>query len=202
MAIEVTDEVANKVARFAELLKWVKEPVNQTVNTIANEEEPKSSMYPELHKHVAKNLEEDGLEYTFRQNDQKVNIKQVHDTKVIGRFICRNRNCGFHRWFSNSIAIRIREYQGNEYNVKVYQQQCGRCKRHTRAELMELAYADRVAFHIKRWNGVDAEPPNIKVEPQSNHKKELCEGCKKGHCGDNREKKKKKKTVPIESENA
>ncbi|KAF5980381.1 atp-dependent helicase [Fusarium bulbicola] len=39
-------------------------------------------------------LEGDGLEYTFRQNDQKVGIKRIHDTKVMGKFICSNRK----RW--------------------------------------------------------------------------------------------------------
>ncbi|KAI1013729.1 hypothetical protein LB503_010651 [Fusarium chuoi] len=187
MAIEATNEVVDIVAKFSGLLKWVKEPAHQTVN----EEEPKSSMYPELHNLIAENLAEDGLEYAFRLNDQRVGVKRVYDTKVIGKFICRKRNCGLRRWFSNSIAIRIREYEGKEYNVKVYQQQCGRCKQPTRAKLLELAYADRVAFHIKRWNGVDAKPPNIEVEPQWNHRKDLCEGCKKGHCGDNRDGKKK-----------
>ncbi|KAM5516524.1 hypothetical protein FOXYSP1_03475 [Fusarium oxysporum f. sp. phaseoli] len=50
-------------------------------STNANEEEPKSSIYPELHSYIATNLEEGGLKYTFRQNDQKVGIKQVYDTK-------------------------------------------------------------------------------------------------------------------------
>ncbi|KAK2668486.1 hypothetical protein RAB80_015866 [Fusarium oxysporum f. sp. vasinfectum] len=80
--------LAMAAAKFSELLKWVKEPGNQTVN----EEEPKSSMYPELHSLIAENLAEDGLEYTFRQNDQKVGIKRVYDTKVIGKFIYRKRN--------------------------------------------------------------------------------------------------------------
>lgn len=33
-------------------------------------------MYPELYSLIAKSLTEDGLEYTFCQNDQKVSIKR------------------------------------------------------------------------------------------------------------------------------
>ncbi|KAF5589627.1 hypothetical protein FPCIR_6719 [Fusarium pseudocircinatum] len=166
MANEITSDMLEKVAaQFSGLLEWVKQPANQTsnavpneeanavpnkeVNAVVNEEEPKSSMYPEHHKHVAENLEEDGLEYTFRQDDQKVGIKRVHDTKVIGEFACRKRNCR-RSWFSNSIAIRIREYEGSQYNVQVYHQQCSQCEKPTRAKLNKLAYADRVAFYIKR----------------------------------------------------
>ncbi|KAF5562665.1 hypothetical protein FNAPI_3104 [Fusarium napiforme] len=91
-------------------------------------------------------------------------------------------------WFSNSIAIRIREYEGNhiairireyegnQYNVKVYHQQCSRCETPIRAMLKQQAYADRVAFHIKRWNGIDIKPPNIEVEPKVNYSKELYRG--------------------------
>ncbi|KAL5602434.1 hypothetical protein FOBRF1_009967 [Fusarium oxysporum] len=53
-------------------------------STNGNEEEPKSSIYPELHSYIATNLEEGGLKYTFRQNDQKIGIKQVYDTKRRG----------------------------------------------------------------------------------------------------------------------
>ncbi|KAF5678193.1 hypothetical protein FDENT_8997 [Fusarium denticulatum] len=161
MAIELTRDALEKVAaQFSGLLEWIKGPPNETINTVLNEEEPKSSLYPELHSLIAENLEQDGLEYTFRQNDQK--------------------------WESNSIAIRIREYEGSQYNVQVYHQRCSRCEKPTRAKLNKLAYADRVAFHFKRWNGIDAVPPTVKVNRKSNHRKELCEGCKKGHCGDNR----------------
>ncbi|KAG5760577.1 hypothetical protein H9Q72_011318 [Fusarium xylarioides] len=200
MANEMTSDAMNKVAaRFSELYEWVKQPATQTVNAAANEElndvvnekEPRSSMYPELHSLIAENLEEDGLEYTFRQNDQKVGIKRAYDTKVIGEFTCPKRKCRIHRWFSNSIAIRIREYEGHQYNVQVYHQRCSHCEQPTRAKLKELAYADRVAYYLKKWNGINAVPPTIEVDHKSNHMKELCEGCKKGHCGDKRDKKKK-----------
>ncbi|PNP58453.1 hypothetical protein FNYG_15116 [Fusarium nygamai] len=78
MANELTSDALEKVAaQFSGLLEWVKGSPNETVNTIVNEQEPKSSMYPELHSLIAENLEQNGLEYTFRQNDQTVGIKSL-----------------------------------------------------------------------------------------------------------------------------
>ncbi|KAF4415884.1 hypothetical protein FACUT_13017 [Fusarium acutatum] len=62
MAIKVTSEARNKVAQFSELLEWVKEPANQTVDAIANEEEPKSLIYFYLHKHAIESSKDDRLE--------------------------------------------------------------------------------------------------------------------------------------------
>ncbi|KAF9778540.1 hypothetical protein IL306_003762 [Fusarium sp. DS 682] len=149
----------------------------------ANEEPLKSSMYPEFHYYVAENLEEDGLDYTFRDHDTKVDIKRTYDTKITGKFTCSRRSCPGHEWHSNSISMRIREYPNNQYNVQVYHQQCKNCKKPTRAELEKLFYADRIAYHIKRWNGIDAKQIERKVEPNGKHIERLCEGCKKGHCG-------------------
>ncbi|KAF5562874.1 hypothetical protein FNAPI_2982 [Fusarium napiforme] len=191
MANEVTTDALKKIAAmYSGLLEWVKQPVDQTSNARANikvsaimyEEEPKSSMYPELHGLIAEYLEEDGLSYTFRQDYQKINIKRVFDSKVVGKFECSRLGCTNRSWESNSIAIRIREYEGNQYNVKVYHQQCKRCNRYTRPEIEILSYVDRVSFRIKKWNGIDAKPIPIDVVHKRDHMERLCEGCKKGHC--------------------
>ncbi|KAF5983511.1 hypothetical protein FBULB1_3731 [Fusarium bulbicola] len=183
MGVAVTDEVAKKVARFSELLKWVREPVNQPKNTIENEEEPKSSMYPELHSLIAESLAEDGLEYTFRQNDQKIDIKRVFDSRVIGEFTCDRRRCNKRTWSSNSVAIRIREYEGHQYNVKVYHQECKRCNQPSRPEIEKLSYVNRVSFRIKKWNGIEAKPMHLEVASKGGHMERLCVGCQQGHCG-------------------
>ncbi|KAF5631176.1 uncharacterized protein FTJAE_8042 [Fusarium tjaetaba] len=173
MANEVTTDALNKIAAmYSGLLEWVKQPVDQTrnarantkVNAIMYEEEPKSSIY------------------TFRQDYQKINIKRVFDSKVVGEFECSRLGCTNRSWESNSIAIRIREYEGNQYNVKVYHQQCKRCNRYTRPEIEILSYVDRVSFRIKKWNGINAKPIPIDVVHKRPHMERLCEGCKKGHC--------------------
>ncbi|KAF4454074.1 hypothetical protein F53441_3359 [Fusarium austroafricanum] len=156
------------------------------VNRETKDGEPKSSMYPELHSYVALSLEEDDPVYTFREQYQKTDIKRVFDTKVIGKFFCHRSQCGNREWHSNSIAIRIREYHGNQYNVQVYHQQCSKCKKPTRAKLDKPIYADRVAYRIKKWNGIEAEQLKLDVETNGAHRAELCERCQKGHCGKKR----------------
>ncbi|KAI6754899.1 hypothetical protein HG530_012651 [Fusarium avenaceum] len=148
----------------------------------ANSPPPKSSMYPELHNYVAEILDEDDLEYSFREHDKKVDIKRRYDTKTIGEFVCGNKSCQNHRWRSNSIAITIQEYEDKSYNVIVYHQLCSKCKRSTRATLDRLCYSDRVAYRLKKWNGIHAKQLVREVESKGSHKEELCEGCIKGHC--------------------
>ncbi|KAH6952141.1 zinc-binding domain-containing protein [Fusarium avenaceum] len=148
----------------------------------ANSPPPKSSMYPELHNYVAEILDEDGLEYSFRDHDKKVDIKRQYDTNIIGRFTCRSKTCRFRQWSSNSIAITIQEYEDNSYNVIMYHQICSRCRKSTRATLDKLSYSDRVAYRLKKWNGIDAKQLVREVESNGDHKERLCEGCIKGIC--------------------
>ncbi|RGP64962.1 hypothetical protein FSPOR_7576 [Fusarium sporotrichioides] len=154
-----------------------------TTSKEANLEPQKSSMYPGLHNHVVESLED--LDYTFRNHDTKVDIKRQYDTNIIGKFECPKcqRSQGrFHTWHSNCIAITIWEYEDNSYNALVYHQLCSKCKRSTRPTLDKLSYSDRVAYRLKKWNGIEAIPAVRKVEPNGDHKEKLCQGCKKGHC--------------------
>ncbi|KAM0359408.1 hypothetical protein ACHAO7_008563 [Fusarium culmorum] len=145
----------------------------------------KSSLYPELHGYVAESLGEE-LEYTFQDHDTKVDIKREFDTTTIGKFVCRRAKCIFHRWHSNCIAITIREYDDKSYNVLVYHQLCSGCKKPTRADLDKPMYGDRVAYRLKKWNGIHAKQLERKVYRNGEHKKKLCQGCKKGHCSRNK----------------
>ncbi|KAM0190390.1 hypothetical protein ACHAPI_009378 [Fusarium lateritium] len=151
-------------------------------NQEAKTEPPKSSMYPDLHYYVAESLDEDDLEYSFRDHDTKTDIKREYHTKTIGKFICGKATCT-HKWDSNSVAITIREYEDKSYNALVYHQRCSRCETSTRADLDKLCYADRVAFRLKKWNGIEAQQLSRQVEHKGPHKEELCEGCKTGRCG-------------------
>jgi hypothetical protein len=146
----------------------------------ADLEPPKSSMYPDLHNYVAESLSEDDLEYSFRHHDTNSGIKREYHTNIIGYFTCPR---DLHKWHSNSIAITIREYEDDSYNVLVYHQLCSKCKKSTRASLDKLSYSDRVAYRLKKWNGIQAKQLVREVERNGEHKEELCEGCIKGHCG-------------------
>ncbi|KAM0339752.1 hypothetical protein ACHAPU_010792 [Fusarium lateritium] len=155
--------------------------------TMANQEAkiepPKSSIYPDLHYYVAESLDEDDLEYSFRDHDTKTDIKREYHTRTIGNFTCGKHTCG-HKWSSNSVSITIREYEDKSYNALVYHQLCSRCRKSTRADLDKLCYADRIAFRLKKWNGIQAQQLVREVEHNGPHKKELCEGCKNGLCGE------------------
>lgn len=69
--------------------------------------------------------------------------------------------------------------------MRVYKQRCQGCN-----VLGDLvlerdggSYADRVAYRIKQWCGVEVQPPPYKVKKSKiPHQDELCEGCKAGHC--------------------
>jgi hypothetical protein len=142
-------------------------------------------MYADLHSYVAESLED--LEYTFRDHDTEVDIKHQYDTNIMGKFTCLRATCPRgkgrpHKWHSNAVAITIREYEDDSYNVLVYHQLCGKCKKPTRAELDKLSYSDRVAYRLKIWNGIDAKQAEREVEHNGSHKKRLCEGCLEGHC--------------------
>ncbi|KAF0637071.1 hypothetical protein FPSE5266_06962 [Fusarium pseudograminearum] len=141
----------------------------------------KSSMYPELHGYVAESLGEE-LEYTFRDHDTKVDIKRQHDTSIFGDFTCGRVKCDHHFWHSNCIAITIREYDDESYNVLVYHQLCSTCKKPTRADLDKPMYGERVAYNLKKWNGIHVKQVERKVDRNGDHKEHLCQGCIKGHC--------------------
>ncbi|QPC74683.1 hypothetical protein HYE68_005435 [Fusarium pseudograminearum] len=142
---------------------------------------PKSSMYPTLHEYIVRALGKK-LKYSFRDHNTKVDIKRQSDTTVIGKFECRRPNGHRHKWNSNCIAITIREYRDRSYNVLVYHQRCSKCLRPTRAEVDKHLYAERVAFYLKRWNGVKAKRVERHVSPNGDHMEKLCQGCKEGHC--------------------
>lgn len=85
---------------------------------------------------------------------------------------------------SRSLSNKTNRYPGAEYNARVYKQRCRRC-----GALGDLfvenggPYAERVAYRIKKWCGVKMEAPTYIVKKTKRpHEKELCEGCKAGHC--------------------
>ncbi|RGP81334.1 hypothetical protein FLONG3_478 [Fusarium longipes] len=145
---------------------------------------PKYSMYPDLHDLVKERLGDD-LEYSFRDHDTGTGIKNEHDTAIMGCFLCYRHGPTCRRWYSNRIAVTIREYEDDSYNVRVYHQLCLSCWRPARPTIEgddKLLYADRVAYHLKKWNNIHAEQPKRNVEPNGQHKKKLCQGCINGHC--------------------
>lgn len=140
------------------------------------------SLYPSLHDGVSNLLEEVDLDYEFYGIDDPATSKIEHDTTIMGKFRCYNKNCPSKGWGSRTIAITIRLYDGQKYNARVYFQRCESCNRLSKPTL-DNSYAERIAYRIKRWNSVEVEEPHFSGRMEKGpHQSDLCEGCKAGHC--------------------
>lgn len=72
-------------------------------------------------------------------------------------------------------------YAGAKYNARVYHQSCKSCNTLSQP-ILDDSYADRIAYRIKKWNGVEMETPKHSGTSKGPHNEDLCEGCKEGHC--------------------
>ncbi|KAF9894661.1 hypothetical protein FE257_006549 [Aspergillus nanangensis] len=144
------------------------------------------SMYPTLHDKVSQLLNEAGLDLSFHNKDTGGGggAIKTKDSCIMGRFECHNPKCESTGWSSLKIAITIRQYRGQKYNARVYHQRCQRCNWVSRPDLDEGSYAERVTYWLKKWNGVDVKKSPSSGERKGPHDRELCEGCKAGHCPD------------------
>ena len=140
-----------------------------------------SSKYPSLHKHVAKQLAVDNLNFGFHAKGTSRDAEQEYDTLIKGVFVCDNAECGNEKWTSKSVAITIRMFAGRRYNATVYHQRCMKCDSLSRPWL-DSSYTDRVTYRLKKWCGVQMVTTQYSGESNGPHQKELCEGCKAGHC--------------------
>ena len=141
----------------------------------------KWSMYPSLHTDVSNLLREHGLFFRFNEQDDDKNNNNEYDTNIMGRFTCRNSACSAGTWSSKQIAITIRSYSGQRYNARVYHQSCKSCGMSSKPSL-DGSYAERVAYRLKKWSGVQMEVPPFSGRSDGPHRNDLCEGCKQGHC--------------------
>ncbi|RDL31903.1 Uncharacterized protein BP5553_09305 [Venustampulla echinocandica] len=148
-------------------------------------QQPKWSMFPLMHDNVAFLLEVEDLHFTFHDLDEDIGSIQTYDTSIMGRFNCRNKRCESNGWSSMRIAITIRMYPGEQYNARVYHQRCIACNLLSKP-ILDDSYAERVAYRLKKWCGVELELPEFSGQSKGPHAKEFCEGCKAGHCSEGR----------------
>lgn len=141
------------------------------------------SMFPLMHKDVSRLLEAEGLHFAFYDVDEDVDSIRTYDTNIMGRFTCRNANCQSNGWPSMRVAITIRMYSQERYNARVYHQRCKACNSLSKPTL-DNSYAERVSYRLKKWRGVEMEPPQFSGGSKGPHEKQFCEGCKAGHCGE------------------
>ncbi|KAB8070242.1 zinc-binding domain-containing protein [Aspergillus leporis] len=139
------------------------------------------SLYPSHHDNVSRLLRKENLHFNFHVLDDPSSCIEDYDTNIMGRFICNNNACPSSGWSSKMIAITIRMYPGERYNARVYHQRCRRCNRLSRP-IIDESYAERVAYRLKKWRGIQMEVPHYSGKSQGPHDSDLCEGCKAGHC--------------------
>ena len=146
---------------------------------------PRCSIFPSMHDNVSRLLEVEDLHFTFHDIDEEVDSIRTYDTSIMGRFSCRNQKCQSSGWPSMRIAITIRMYPGERYNARVYHQRCKRCNLLSKP-ILDDSYAERVAYRLKRWCGVELERPEFSGQSKGPHEEKFCEGCKAGHCSEGR----------------
>jgi hypothetical protein len=143
------------------------------------------SMFPNLHDEVSQQLEANGRSVTFHETDDFEKTIEDYDTFIMGAFTCPNTSCSTKKWTSKKIAISIHLYGGQLYNAAVWHQRCQKCKKIGKLKVDEEVYVQRVVYRLKKWLGVAVVAAYHGQGPQGlPHRKELCEGCKNGHCED------------------
>lgn len=156
--------------------KPIATPITKRENPIAT-----WSMYPDLHDEVSSLLAETDLHLGFCEDDDEITFTQTRDTNIMGSFVCHNRACKSKGWSSKMIAITIRLYPGQNYNARVYHQRCRVCKSPSQP-VLDQSYAERIVYWINKWNGVRVERPPVSNDSRGPHNRQLCEGCRAGHC--------------------
>lgn len=141
----------------------------------------KWSIYAKLDEAVQQLLGEDDVQIAFYKNDTDKGCTKDYDTNIMGHFKCTNKLCSSEGWSSMKIAVTIRLYSGNLYNARVYHQRCRDCNSLSRPFLND-SYADRVAYRLKKWSGIQLSPPPFERRQGPPHEAGLCEGCRRGHC--------------------
>lgn len=157
-----------------------KKPATKQKSTMKPKPITKWSMYSSLHNDVSDLLYKDNLFFSFYEKDDDNSCIDDYDTNIMGRFTCSNTAC-LAVWTSKQIAITIRRYSNERYNARVYFQSCKRCGMTSEPQL-DYSYAERVAYRLKKWSGVQVERPPFSGQSDGPHRSDLCEGCKQGHC--------------------
>lgn len=139
------------------------------------------SMYQALHDEISSLLAEADLHFEFYEDDDETRCTRMRDTDIMGRFLCNNGACESKGWSSKMIAITIRLYPEQKYNARVYHQRCKACSSLSRP-VLDQSYAERIVYWIKKWNGIRVERPPSSGESRGPHNRQLCEGCRAGHC--------------------
>ncbi|KAF2007395.1 hypothetical protein P154DRAFT_541563 [Amniculicola lignicola CBS 123094] len=110
-------------------------------------------MYPLLYNDVTELLYKDNLFFSFYEKDDDNSCIDDYDMTIMAV------------WSSKQIAITIQRYSKERYNAR-----------------LDYSYAERVAYRLKKWSGVQVERPPFSGQSNGPQGSDLCKGCKQGHC--------------------
>ncbi|KAH6860617.1 zinc-binding domain-containing protein [Alternaria rosae] len=139
-------------------------------------------MYPSLHPDVALAVSEHMTPLPFNETNTSQGTNKSYSTFVIGEFRCHNNTCPTHAWTSGKVTILIRRYANGSYNAEVFKQRCRSCNRLGKLKLDNASYIDRVSYRLLAWSGVQQASRGYTEKYTPPHRKDLCEGCKRGIC--------------------
>lgn len=139
-------------------------------------------MFPSLHQDVMNAVSDRISSMSFAEEDTDMNCEQDYQTHVRARFACTNKFCSQSSWASGNVAILIRQYAEHSYNAVVFNQRCQSCNRLGNFFLDKASYVERVAYRLNKWAGVEVERPPYTRKKGKPHKRDLCEGCRRGFC--------------------
>jgi len=139
-------------------------------------------MFPSLHQGVTMAVSDKSHSTWFNKRGSDKDSKNKYSTNVMGRFKCDNDGCPIRGWASKKVAILIRGYPENGYNAVVFNQR-GKARNGLGTLILnENSYIERVAYRLKKSAGVPMKEQHHAGKAGLPHKRELCEGCKRGYC--------------------
>ena len=142
-----------------------------------------SITFPSLHQDVSNAVSNEIHSTWFSEKGGDDDSENKYSTNVMGKFRCHNDDCSNNRgWASKKVTILIRGYPENGYNAVVFNQRCKYCDGLGTLTLDKNSYVERVTYRLKKWAGVPMERQHYDGKRGLPHKRELCEGCKRGYC--------------------
>ena len=140
-----------------------------------------SFMFPSLHEDVVNAVSHSMSSTWFCESDSDRGVNNKYSTHVMGKLRCKNA-CGTNIWSSKKVAILIRGYAENGYKCCSVQSALKdlRQARHFDSGREIICRTSRI--QNPEVGGRSSEQQHHASKGGKPHKREFCEGCKRGVC--------------------